>query len=182
MERVYSKSEMKVLEAIFNRRSIRKFLNKSISSQDIETILHAGFCAPSAHNKRPWHFVVVKDKEKLEAFSQLNPYTKMFALADTAIAVCADEKRQEVRDYLYEDSAAAIQNILLAVHALGLGAVWCGMKKDSEYYHNLAKLCKLPEGIIPIGLIAIGYPEEEKKSRDRFEEEKVHYEVWSDKE
>ena len=176
--RVYSNSEMTVMDAIFNRRSIRHFTNQEVSQQDIETILHAGFCAPSARRARPWHFVIVRDKDRMMQFSELNPYTKMFAEANFAIAVCGDEEAQKDMDYLYEDCSAAIQNMLLTIHALGLGAVWCGMKRDSEYYHNLANLCLLPEKIVPIGLIAVGYPAEEKVGRDRYEEDKVHYEKW----
>jgi len=169
---------MNVIEAIMTRRSIRKFTGESISEQDLDKVLRAGFQAPSAHNFQPWEFIIIKDKEKFAKIADFHPYAKMLPYADICIIVCGDNNKQPKVGYLIEDCSASIQNILLAAHGIGLGAVWCGLYPDEERVDEIKNLCKLPDNIIPVGMVVLGHKGEDKKAEDRFIKEKLHYENW----
>lgn len=169
---------MDVIDAIITRRSIRKFTGKVVSDEQLNLLLRAGFQAPSAHNLQPWHFIVVKDKEKLDEITGSHPYAKMLPQAGCGIIVCGDVNREKREGFMVEDCSAAIQNILLAAHGKGLGAVWCGIYPDPDRMKPISRILNLPENIIPVGLIAVGYPAEEKTPKDRFDSSKIHYETW----
>ncbi len=169
---------MDVLEAIFTRRSIRKYSEGNITQDQLMTIIKAGCFAPSAHNRQPWHFVVIKDKEKLQAIAGVHTYGKMLPGADICIVVCGDKQRQPETGFLIEDCSAAIQNMLLAAHGLGLGSVWCGLYPVTHLTKEMKKLLSLPSSVIPVGLISLGLKGEERTVQDRFDESKVHYEKW----
>lgn len=169
---------MDVLDAIFTRRSIRKYVEGHITQDQLMTIIKAGCYAPSAHNRQPWHFVVIKDREKLAAVPEFHPYAKMLPGADACIVVCGDKERQAETGFLIEDCSAAIQNMLLAIHGLGLGAVWCGLYPITQLTKGMKKLLSLPGSIIPVGMISVGFKGEERAAQDRFDESKVHYENW----
>ncbi|MEG0176539.1 nitroreductase family protein [Anaerorhabdus sp.] len=170
---------MDTLQAIKTRSSIRKYTNETISNEQIHQLLEAGFCAPSAKNRRPWHFVVVQDKGTLIKLADFGKYYKMLTDAPLAIIVCGDSSIIEY-NYLLNDCSAATQNILLAAHELGLGAVWLGIKPEmmKDFY---AQEFNLPENMIPVSCISIGHPNEVKEQKDRFEDSKVHYEKFSAK-
>lgn len=165
------------LDVIMTRASIRKYTNQVIEKKTIEVLLNAGFCAPSAQNKKPWEFIVIQDRDKLIRFADYGKYYKMLYEAPLAIIVCGNAEINNNHDYLINDCSAATQNILLAAHACGLGAVWLGVHQDEmkEFY---AKELNLPSNIIPVATISIGYPDEVKVQKDRFQKEKVHYEIY----
>ena len=170
---------MDIDTAIFTRRSIRKYTASEISDEDLKTILRAGFHAPTAGNKRPIHFIVVKDRGLLKVLSEAKQEAEMISKADLAIVVCGDKEIQWYNDFLHEDCAASIQNILLYIHGLGLGAVWCGVPVIlSDCYKTYIDNLRLPENIVPVATIAIGGIGEEKPYIDRYEEIKVHYDRW----
>ncbi|MDP2872055.1 MAG: nitroreductase family protein [Bacillota bacterium] len=172
-------STMDVLTAIRTRRSIRRYTADKIDDHTLDTILDAGFCAPSASNKRPWHFLVIREKAKLQAISEAHPYAKMMPAADCCIVVCGDEAIQGSIGLLVEDCSASIQNMLLAAHGLGIGAVWCGLYGGRGDRHlEFAKLLGLPAGIVTVGMIAFGYPDETRPATDRFDASRVHHERW----
>jgi len=169
---------MDVLQAIFTRRSIRKFTGEPVSDEDMQTLLKAGFSAPSAHNYQPWHFVVVKNPSALEQIAAKHPYAKMLPQAGCCIIVCGDEEKQNMKGLLIEDCSAAIQNILLAAHGIGLGAVWCGLYPIPQLTKVVAETINLPEKIEPIGMVVVGHKVEERPSEDRYDQTKVHYDQW----
>lgn len=169
---------MDILEAIYTRRSIRKFTNEAISGEDLEKILRAGFQAPSAHNFQPWEFLIIKDKSTFEEISRVHTYAKMLPQADTCIIVCGDEKKQPKTGFMIEDCSAAIQNILLAAHGLGLGAVWCGLYPVTQLTEDIKNICSLPDHITPVGMVVLGHKGEDKAPVDRFDAGKIHYEKW----
>lgn len=172
-------SRVDVLTAIRTRRSIRRYTGEVIDDESLHTILDAGFCAPSASNRRPWHFLVIKDAAKLQAIADLHPYAKMMPAAGCCIVVCGDEAVQPAVGLLVEDCSAAIQNMLLAAHGLGLGAVWCGLYIAAEGLHTrFADSLNLPAGVVPVGMIAVGHPAESKQAQSRFVADRVHNEVW----
>lgn len=169
---------MEVLEAIFTRRSVRKFTGQPISEEDLRMVVEAGFCAPSAHNRQPWHFIIIRDNATLENISKVHPYAKMLPQAGCCIIVCGDEKKEEKKGFLIEDCSAAIQNMLLAIHGLGLGAVWCGLYPVPQLTEPIAKFINLPSEILPVGMVVIGHKAEERERIDRYDDSKVHKEQW----
>lgn len=169
---------MDIIEGILTRRSIRKYTGEKISEEQLKTILRAGFQAPSARNRQPWHFIVVRDRNKLESIAQAHPYAKMLPEAGCGIIVCGDNNVENSLGNLVEDCSAAIQNILLAAHGLGLGAVWCGLYPVTERTNVISDLFDLPQNIIPVGLAVVGHKNEEKEVVDRYAEERIHYDRW----
>lgn len=169
---------MDVLDAIFTRRSIRSFTGEPISDADLITIVKAGCQAPSAMNHQPWHFIVARDKETLECIASLHRYAKMLPKAGCGIIVCGDQERQGMTGFLIEDCSAAIENMLLAAHGLGLGAVWCGLYPNTTLTKPIVRQLAIPEGIIPVGMVVVGHKTEDKPSEDRYLAERVHYEHW----
>lgn len=169
---------MNVIEAINTRRSIRKFTGEIISDEELKVILKAGFQAPSAHNFQPRDYVVVRDKEIIDKIADFHPYAKMLPKAGCGIVVCGDSQKQPQMGFLVADCSAAIQNMLLAAHGLGLGAVWCGIYCDEKLVKNMSEVLKLPEKIIPIGMVVVGKKAVDKEAVDRYDESKVHYDRW----
>lgn len=169
---------MDVLECIITRRSIRDFLERDVSEEDIQKILKCAMYAPSAGNQRPWHFVVIKSRETMMRITQFHPHSMMLKSARCAIAVVADTEIEKHKGYWVQDCSAAVQNILLSVHYLGLGAVWLGIYPREERINGLSKLLNLPSNIVPFAVVAIGYPAKIPEQPDRFEENRIHYEKW----
>lgn len=166
---------METISAILNRRSIRKYLKKDIPEELIEQLLRAAMYAPTARNTQAWQFVVVTEKNLIEELSVRHPYAKMLKYAPLAIVVCGDKLFEENDTYLAINCAAASQNILLAATSLGLGSVWLGVYPKTDRMQPISELLKLPLHIIPVSLISIGWPDEEKPMPERFFIEKIHY-------
>lgn len=173
-----ARSGMDTLAAITGRASVRRYTSQPVEQKLLDTVLNAGFCAPSASAKRPWHFVVVRRGETLAALAAGSPFARLLASAPVAVVVCGDRMRQGTEELLHEDCAAAAQNMLLAAHALGLGAVWCGVRRRSEFEKLIAETLRLPHKVLPVAVLAMGWPGEEKRQPERFVRERVHNEVW----
>lgn len=169
---------MDTLEAIATRRSVRRFTGEPVDEAAIDAVLRAGFCAPSATNRRPFHFVVVRDSETLHALHRIQPMAQMLPAAGCAVVACGDRLLQPLKGFLVEDVSAAIQNMLLAAHAQGLGAVWCGLHPIALFTGGVRRALKLPRHILPVGMIALGHPEKVPGPRDRFDAARVHQERW----
>lgn len=169
---------METFETIFSRRSIRKYTADSVSDELITKIIQAGMQAPSTRNQQPWHFIVIKNREILEEIPKFHPYSKMLKEAYLAIVVCGDLKLCSYKPSWVIDCSAATENMLLAITALGLGAVWLGVYPREERIIPLKKLLNLPEEVIPLSIISIGYPAEEKPKENRFKPERIHYDKW----
>ncbi len=172
---------MNTLDAIFTRRSIRHFTDKKVSKEDIETILKAAMYAPSAGNQRPWHFIVITDQDILSEIPTIHPYAQMVRESAFSILVCGDLSLQSHEGYWMLDCAASVQNLLLAAHELGFGAVWTGVYPRENRIDGIRSLIKLPENVIPFALVPIGYPAETKELPNRFEESRVHFNKWNNK-
>jgi nitroreductase len=168
---------MDALECLHTRRSIRKYTDKNVSDDLIKQLLEAAMTAPSAGNSQPWHFVVIRDRKILDTISTTHEYSKMCKEVNCAILVCGDMKLN-YKDFWVQDCSAATMNILYAVHALGLGAVWCGVYPVEKKIEDFKKFFKLPEDIIPLSLIPIGYPAQKSGRVERYKEERVHKEIW----
>lgn len=169
---------MNIVNAIFQRRSIRKYTGEHVSREMVKQLLEAAMAAPSAGNQQPWEFVVVRDKEVLQKLTEVSPYTKMLKEADLAIVVCGDEAKEKHKGYWVQDCSAATENILIMAAHLGLGAVWCGIYPVDERVIGVKNILGLPQSVIPLGIIAVGHPAEHKEPANRYDESKIHYDRW----
>ena len=160
-----------VLENIAERKSVRKYLNKSVEEDKIDAMVKAGMAAPSGMDRRPWEFVVVTDREAHDSMAAKLPYAKMLTNAPLAIVVCGDTTRSS---YWYLDCSAATQNVLLAAEALGLGAVWTAAYPYEDRIDVVRQNTGLPENIVPLCVIPIGYPDGPQKAKDKFDPQRVH--------
>jgi len=169
---------MDALEALNTRRSIRKFKEGRIPKDTLNKILEAGMSAPSAINEQPWHFVVITGKNILEKIPEIHPHASMATKAAIAILVCGDLSLEKAKGFWIQDCSAATQNILLAIHALGLGAVWTGVYPRQKRIDGFRKLLKLPENIVPFAFIPIGKKKKKPFKAECFKEERIHYNKW----
>ena len=169
---------MDAIEAILTRRSIRSYTAEPVTEVDIETILHAAMAAPSAGNQQPWHFVVTTEREWLDRMAETTPYGKMLREAPLAITVCADTRDLRHPTMWQQDCSNAAENALIAIHALGLGAVWLGFWPKMERVEPLKAVLGLPEGVEPLCVLAVGHPAEGQPAVDRFRDESVHRDRW----
>lgn len=168
---------MTVRDAVVNRRSIRSYTGEKLTDRQIETLLEAGFYAPTARNMRPLHFVVIREKEALEAIAKEQPNAKYVLEAGCGILVCGDRKL-DVDGYLVEDGSAAIENMLLTAYEMELGALWCGVYPREVRMKHFRSLCRLPEHILPIGLVVAGYTQQAPKQVERVDKSRIHFETW----
>ena len=170
-----------LVQLIMTRTSIRAFLDKPVPDETVEHLLKAAMAAPSAKNSRPWSFVVIRDRTLLEKLGDSLPNAKMTATAPVAVVICGVMEKTlpgEAREYWIQDAAAATENFLLAVHALGLGAVWTGVHPISERIRILKDALRLPEGVEPFCLIPFGWPAVPAAVKDKWDPSLVHHDVW----
>jgi len=166
------------LKAILGRRSIRKFTGETVPDGDVKKLLEAAMAAPSACNQQPWHFVVIRSRDTFNGIMRIQPYTKMLEKASLAVVVCADPELQTCPGFWVQDCSAATENLLLAVHAMGYGATWCGVYPSDDVVWKMRELLGLPKQVYPLCVVAIGVPDEKKQPANRYNEERVHPEKW----
>ena len=169
---------MDALEAIYTRRSIRKYTDLPLSAGQLNTLLEAGMNAPSALDEQPWQFIVITDPKKLQAIPKHHSHSDLVANAPAAILVCADMSCEKLPGFWVQDCSACTQNILLAAHAEGLGAVWIGVYPTEANVVGLKKLFELPEQIIPFALVAVGHADEPYLQKENFQKDRIHTDSW----
>jgi nitroreductase len=165
-----------LIQTILSRRSIRRYTDEPVGEADIRTLLEAAMAAPSASNRKPWQFIVVTERQTLDALAEAHPHGNMLFEATLCIVVCGD--LTEMERFWVQDCSAATENLLLAVTALGLGAVWLGVYPKQDRVTTVRPILGLPETITPLNLISIGHPAEEKEPRTQYDESRVHRERW----
>lgn len=173
--------ENEAIANIMTRTSVRDYTDTPVTDEQIETILKAAMSAPTAMNKQPWAFIVIKDRATLTAISDSIPTMKMAKKAPLAIVVCGDMTKTldgEGHDYWIQDVSAATENLLLATHAQGLGAVWCGVYPASGRVALISDLLKLPDEIIPLAFVPIGEPAVKNEPKDKWNPAKIHNDKW----
>lgn len=166
------------MDSILKRRSIRKYKDIEVSNEIVEDLLKAAMAAPSAGNEQPWEFVVLRDKEIMKNITEIHPYSKMLLKSDVAIVVCGDEKKEVFKGYWVQDCSAATENILLAAQDMGLGAVWLGVYPIADRVEKIQEILGLPSSVVPLSIVPVGYPDEEKTPGDRFDKTRIHYNGW----
>ena len=168
------------LEVIQSRKSVRHFTDTPVSPEDIDKILRAGMAAPSAVNMQPWSFLVFTNKTKMSAIAAKLPFDKFLASANVCISVCTEPKKAfyGIKELSIIDACLAGENILLAIEALGLGGVWTGVYPDTNFIRIVREELEIPVDVIPLNIIAIGYPTGEDKPKDKYKPERIHFEKW----
>lgn len=166
------------MNSIFTRRSIRRYKEQDISEESIEKIIKAGMAAPSAGDEQPWQFIVIKDKNILGEIPKFHPYSLMLKEANCAIVVCGDLSLERMEGFWIQDCSAAAQNMLLMANELGLGSVWLGVYPVEDRVKSLKGLLELPESVIPLTVLPLGYPAERKKPAERFDPTRIHRDKW----
>lgn len=179
------------IDVIMTRTSIRNFTGEPVPAEQLETILKAGMAAPSAMNIQPWRFVVVTDKQKIVEVFGGGPRSGMFTTAGAVIVVCGETtfmmkpfgqpdapETEQTNMFWYEDCSAAAENILLAAHALGYGAVWTAGYPAQERIAPIAAALGIPENIVPLCIIPVGVPAENPTPKDKWKPENIHWEKW----
>jgi len=168
------------LQFLFGRRSIRVYAPGTIDDATVTRLLQATMAAPSAVARDPWRFVVIRKAETLAAIAAALPNGGMLATAPVGIAVCGDVEaaHDHQLSYLLQDCSAAIENLLLAAHVLGLGACWLGVHPREDRVRKLRQILSLPASVIPVACVSLGLPGEEKEAQTRFNRDYVHLEKW----
>ena len=167
---------MELRDVLQKRRSIRSFTDEKISKEQIDLLLHAAMSGPSACNKKPWKFFVITNEDKLRELKKATRFSNFNA--PLAIVVCGNLKKAlplNLSSYWIQDCSAATENILLQATDLGLGSLWCGVHPQQRAEQNLSKLLGLDHKIVPLNIIYIGYPNENKEARDQYDENSVEF-------
>lgn len=165
------------IENIMTRTSIRQYKDQPVEQEKIDIMLKAAMAAPTAVNLQPWHFIVINDKNTIKLLSGQQPTN-----APLMIAVCGDTDKTtmpdgngKLPDFWVQDVSAATENLLLAAHAQGLGAVWTGVYPVMERVAEVANVLNCPNNIIPLAVVRIGYPDESPEPKDKFKQENISY-------
>jgi nitroreductase len=167
--------KLDAIQAIKTRRSIRRYKKDVIPDEIIKELLEAAMSGPSTANQRPWQFLVITDPKILAEIPKVHPGAPYAPNAPLAILVCGDMELEKFPGFWIIDCSIAAQNLLIAAQAKGLGAVWTGIYPMKQRISGIKELLKLPENIIPLALIPIGYPAEQLNVEDRYEASRVHY-------
>lgn len=172
-----------VINNIMTRASVRGFIEKPVEQDKIDLMLRAAMAAPTDKNKQPWHFVVLNTPETISSYYGDNPRAERMKKTPLVIVVCADTTRMqqgEVRDIWVQDLSASTENLLLAAHALDLGAVWTTIYPLEKRVQDVQQRLNLPGRLIPMCAIRIGYPNPERPAqpKDKWDEQKVTYGLW----
>lgn len=169
------------MKEIFERRSIRKFTEEPVTDADLELILRAAMRAPSACNEQPWEFIIIRDRETMKKIQKFQRFSQPLNTANCAIVICGNRKLQKFAEYDFwiQDCSAAAQNMLLEIQHIGLGAVWMGLHPIPLWTSKCQEVLELPEHVIPLGIFAMGHPDQQPEPMDTFMPERIHYEKWS---
>ncbi|MDY0266539.1 MAG: nitroreductase family protein [Methanimicrococcus sp.] len=166
---------MDLNEALYTRRSVRKYQDKTVPIERIEEAVKAAMFAPSARNQQPWEFIIINKKELLNEIPTFSPHAAMVKNASAGVLICFNKDYETAEGFFPQDLGAATQNLLLSLHASGIGAVWTGVYPREERMGGFIKMFELPKNIIPYSFIIIGYPENKPEAVDRFKKERIHY-------
>ncbi len=170
-----AKSPNAAIDNILARKSVRTFADKEVEDEKVYWMLKAAMAAPSGMDNRPWEFVVIKNRESLDALAKVLPYAAMLADVPMAIIVCGDVNRSS---YWYLDCSTAAQNLLLAAESLELGAVWTAAFPYEDRMAAIKEFVSLPENVLPLCVIPVGYPNGDEQAKDKYDTSKIHWEKY----
>lgn len=174
-----SSASQTVLHNILQRKSVRAYTDRAVSHEQLDTLIRAAMAAPTGRDMRPWHFIVLEGRHQLSPLAEQLPYAKMLAEAQAAVVVCGDmsvtdKEGNPSRNWTF-DCSAATENLLLQAEAMGLGAVWTGVYPYDERLEAVKQVLHLPDHLIPLNVIPIGYPKGDPQPKDKYDPAKVEY-------
>ena len=174
-----SSASQTVLHNILQRKSVRAYTDRAVSHEQLDTLIRAAMAAPTGRDMRPWHFIVLEGRQQLSPLAKQLPYAKMLAEAQAAVVVCGDmsvtdKEGNPSRNWTF-DCSAATENLLLQAEAMGLGAVWTGVYPYDERIEAVKQALHLPDHLIPLNVIPIGYPKGDPQPKDKYDPAKVEY-------
>ncbi len=164
-----------VLDCIKNRKSVRRYIDKEVSNEDVLTLIKAGMCAPSAHNRQPWEFIVVNDRLVLDEIASRHKHGKMLTEVNKAIVVLGNREVTNVDEFIYCDCSAVVENMLIQATSMGLGTCWCAIAPNAERVEAIGGYLELPSNIIPVAIVAVGYHEDTRDALEKFDESKIYF-------
>ncbi len=169
-----------ILSVIHNRMSVRHYTEQKVSDEDLITIMKAGMAVPTGFDARPWQFIAIKDRNTMLDLRKELKYASGLESSPAAIVVCGDmsKVRDEAPEFWITDASAATENMLLAIEGMGLGGVWCTSYPGLERMEHARQILNLPEHIMPLAVIPLGYPIGIEKPKDKFDEANIHWEKW----
>ena len=174
-----SSASQTVLHNILQRKSVRAYTDRAVSHKQLDTLIRAAMAAPTGRDMRPWHFIVLEGRHQLNPLAEQLPYAKMLAEAQAAVVVCGDmsvtdKEGNPSRNWTF-DCSAATENLLLQAEAMGLGAVWTGVYPYDERIEAVKQALHLPDHLIPLNVIPIGYPKGDPQPKEKYDPAKVEY-------
>jgi len=174
-------NENQVLKTIFQRKSVRHFTGQKVSMDTLVLLAKAGMASPTAMNQQPWEFILITRPSLLDSIQDGLPYAKMLSKAGACIIVCGNTHKSMLgmpEDFWIQDCSAASENILLAAESMGIGAGWTSVYPGKDRISHVRKTLKLPDFIIPLNAISVGFPSGEDKSKDKFKPDNIHKNGW----
>ncbi len=165
-----------VLDLIYSRQRVRDFTDAPVSDEQVEAMLKAAMAAPSVKDRRPWHFVVLRERETLDKLARLHKYAYMLAKAQLGVVICGDQRVSA--KYWVEDGCVATQNLMLAAKVLGLSGVWISIYPKKKHENAVRELLDIPDRIGILCILAIGVPAKREQISTKFDPERVHQEEW----
>lgn len=167
---------MDALELLKTRRSIRKYKSTPVEDEKIEKCLEAARWAPSASNKQPWEFIIVKDEKIRQKFAEIHPYAKF--VAESPVVFIPLTNPEIHAKYHMSDTGSSIMHFMIEAHSLGLGTCWAGVI-GASFEPELKKLLNVPDHLNIMTLVALGYPDQTRESSRKPMDELVHLEKYS---
>ena len=174
------RERLSAMEVIMTRTSVRQYTNEAVTPEQIELMERAAMAAPTACNAQPWEIIAITDPEVLAKIPSVHPHAAMAAKAPLAFVICGTDNglNGAGKEYWVQDCSAATENLLLAAHAMGLGAVWCGVYPIPERIAPIKELLNIPEGVTPLNVVVVGHPTGPNKPKDKWKVEKLHNDKW----
>ncbi|KAF0198168.1 MAG: nitroreductase [Bacteroidetes bacterium] len=170
-----------VLNVIHSRKSVRHYTEQTVSREILETLVRAGMSAPSAVNRQPWVFIAIDERQTLDELGSRLPYARMLLKTNAAIVVCGDMKKapdEWQQEFWIQDCSAATENILIAAEAIGLGSVWTAVYPAKDRIEIVRRSLNLPDHIIPLNVLPIGFPDNIDKPKDKWNPGKLIWNKW----
>ena len=165
------------IKIIHQRKSVRNFSDKPVTKEQLEAIVRAGMAAPTAINTQPWQFLVIDDKKIISNYAEGNRAAFMINKCQALVVICGDMNigNDRSKAFWVQDVSAATENLLLAVESLGLGAVWTGVYPIEERVKEVKAKFELPENVIPLCVVLVGYPDGTDQPKDKWKPERLHW-------
>ncbi len=164
------------MNELFNRVSVRDFMEGRVEPDKVDLMLKAAMYAPSAKNQRAWEFIVVDDRDLIQQLSKVSPYAGPVGRAPMAIVILGNRDNMTVPQMWEQDLGACTENLMLAATSVGVGTVWIGIAPVRERMNAISDIFDLTENLMPFAIVAVGYPKETPvPHKDRYDRNKVHH-------